>query len=155
MGDERMLLNGRPVILRMRKAIEITTYLLENGSVTLDKLLTDVFPETRRRTSRSYFHQVKQEVKMRLPELRIAFDAQARRYGIETDLMLRWDVAELREGRTMGAMGLFLPTSGSEWALELNQELEELKEELGLVGRSKRRHQARRNLEEVPGIPQT
>jgi tetratricopeptide (TPR) repeat protein len=127
LGEERLVLNGKPVIIRLRKAIELVSYFLEHRQVSLKKVLLDVFPDDKPRSARSYFHQFRNELHARVPGLRIEYDAESRSYRLETELDVLWDVAELRAGRKLGGQGIFLPSSGSEWATTLDEELEPLR----------------------------
>lgn len=127
MGEEKLMLNGKQVNIRMKKAIEIITYFLEYGAVSLKKMLLDIFPDEEPKKARNYFHQFRHEMKERLPQLIIDYDPDERLYSLRSDMDIRWDVTELREGRKMGALGIFLPGSGSDWALMLDHELEPLK----------------------------
>jgi tetratricopeptide (TPR) repeat protein len=117
MGEERIVHNGKTVPIPLRRAIEMIAYFLDNGGkISLKKLRADLFPDDDPQSSRNYFHQFRHELHTRLPMFHIAFDSAQQLYEIKTDLTVLWDVAELRAGRKMGGMGLFLPSSGSEWA---------------------------------------
>ena len=127
MGEEKLVLNGKVVNVRMTKAVELVAYFLEHGKVSLKKMLLDVFADEEPKAARNYFHQFKHELNNRLPGLNIAYDAIERLYSLQTEADILWDVAELRMGRKMGTLGIFLPGSGSEWALLAESELEPLK----------------------------
>ena len=127
LGEERLVLNGKPVIIRLRKGVELVSYFLEHRQVSLKKVLLDIFPDDKPRSARSYFHQFRNELHTRVPGLRIEYDAESRSYRLETELDVLWDVAELRAGRKLGGQGIFLPSSGSEWAAILDEELEPLR----------------------------
>lgn len=128
MGEEKLVLNGKVANVRMTKAVEIIAYFLEHGKVSLKKMLLDVFADEEPKAARNYFHQFKFELNSRIPGLTLAYDADERLYSLKTEADILWDVAELRMGRKMGALGIFLPGSGSEWALLLENELEPLKQ---------------------------
>lgn len=125
LGEEKLLLNGKNVHIPLRKATEIIAYFLERGKVSLKRLLLDVFADDEPGTARNYFHQLRHELHERLPGLHIRYLANERLYQLESELELIWDVSELRAGRLGGeASGLFLPSSGSDWAALLEAELE-------------------------------
>ena len=128
MGEEKLVLNGKVVNVRMTKAVEIIAYFLEYGKVSLKKMLVDVFADEEPKAARNYFHQFKFELNNRVPGLTVEYDAAERLYSLHTEADVLWDVAELRAGRKMGALGIFLPGSGSEWALLAESELEPLKQ---------------------------
>jgi tetratricopeptide (TPR) repeat protein len=131
MGEERIVHNGKTVPIPLRRAIEVIAYFLDNGGkISLKKLRADLFPDDDPKTSRNYFHQFRHELHARLPVFQIAYDTQQHLYEIKTDLTVLWDVAELRAGRKMGGMGLFLPSSGSEWAELMEHSLVPLRDEL-------------------------
>jgi tetratricopeptide (TPR) repeat protein len=131
MGEERIVHNGKTVPIPLRRAIEMIAYLLDNGGkISLKKLRADLFPDDDPKTSRNYFHQFRHELRARLPIFHIAYDSEQQLYEIKTDLTVLWDVAELRAGRKMGGMGLFLPGSGSEWAELMEHSLAPLREEM-------------------------
>ncbi|CAN5876416.1 hypothetical protein BH24DEI2_BH24DEI2_25160 [soil metagenome] len=90
-------------------------------------MLLDVFADEEPKAARNYFHQFKFELNNRVPGLSLEYDADERLYALKTEADILWDVAELRSGRKMGALGIFLPGSGSEWALLMESELEPLK----------------------------
>jgi hypothetical protein len=64
-------------------------------------------------------------LKTNVAGLEIEYDREARLYRLKSEIDIVWDVAELRAGRLMGESGLFLPSSGNEWALLLDQVLDE------------------------------
>jgi tetratricopeptide (TPR) repeat protein len=128
MGDERIMLAGQTVNIRLRRAVEILAYFLEHQEVGLKKLMADIFPDDKPKSARLYFHQFRNELNERLPGVRITHHAETRTYRLESDYDILWDVAELRAGRKMGDLGIFLPGSGSEWAHLLNEALEPLRE---------------------------
>jgi len=128
LGDERIMLAGQTVNIRLRRAVEILAYFLEYREVGLKKLMADIFPDDRPKSARLYFHQFRNELLERLPGLTIDFNAETRTYRLISDYDILWDVAELRAGRKMGDLGIFLPGSGSEWAYLLNEALEPLRD---------------------------
>jgi tetratricopeptide (TPR) repeat protein len=131
MGEERVVHNGKTVPIPLRRAVEVIAYFLDNGGkVSLKKLRADLFPDDDPKTSRNYFHQFRHELHARIPVFKIVYDSEQHMYEIKTDLTVLWDVAELREGRKMGGMGLFLPSSGSEWAELMEYSLQPLRDEL-------------------------
>jgi tetratricopeptide (TPR) repeat protein len=131
MGEERIVHNGKTVPIPLRRAVEVIAYFLDNGGkISLKKLRADLFPDDDPQASRNYFHQFRHELHARLPVFQIAYDAEQHLYEIKTNLTVLWDVAELRAGRKMGGMGLFLPSSGSEWAELLEHSLLPLRDEL-------------------------
>lgn len=127
MGEEKIVLSGQAVNIRLRRAVELLAYFLEHREVGLKKLMADIFPDDKPKSARIYFHQFRHELVERLPGITIDYQAEARSYRLVSDYNIIWDVAELRAGRRMGIMGIFLPGSGNEWAHLLDEELEPLR----------------------------
>lgn len=124
LGEERLLLAGDPVRIPLRRAPEVLAYFLEHKAVSLDRLIQDVFPDEKPRSAKSYFHQVRHQLKEHIEGLEIEFDREARLYRLKSEVDILWDVAELRAGRTVAQNGPFLPGSGNDWALMLDHSLE-------------------------------
>nr|MDQ3397773.1 hypothetical protein [Deinococcota bacterium] len=127
LGQEKLVLGGQVVNIRLRRGVEVLCYFLERGEVSLTRLRADVFADDDPKAARNYFHQFKHEIGERLPELSFDYDPVSRVYRLASKLDILWDVAELRAGRKMGELGVFLPGSGSDWAYDLDSELEPLR----------------------------
>lgn len=138
MGEERIALAGQTVNIRLRRAVELLAYFLEHNEVHLKKLLADVFPDDKPKSARIYFHQFRNELQERLPGVRIDYHPETRSYRLISEYDILWDVAELRAGRKMGDMGIFLPSSGSEWAHLVDEGLEPLRNALAAPAGVKR-----------------
>lgn len=124
LGTEQILLAGEAVRIPLKKAPEVLAYFLEHKAVSLDRLLRDVFPDEKPRSAKSYFHQVRHQLKEHVEGLEIEFDREARLYRLKSEVDILWDVAELRAGRQVAETGPFLPGSGNDWALMLDHSLE-------------------------------
>ncbi|MDF1522150.1 MAG: hypothetical protein P1P87_04945 [Trueperaceae bacterium] len=124
LGEERIVLAGDTVRVPLRKAPEVLAYFLEHKAVSLDQLLTDIFPDEKPRSAKSYFHQVRHQLKEHVEGLEIEFDREAKLYRLKSEVDILWDVAEMRAGRRVAKMGPFLPGSGNDWALMLDHALE-------------------------------
>ena len=127
LGQEKLVLAGQTVNVRLRRASEVLAYFLERQEVSLKRLLADVFADDKPKTARTYFHQFRSELRERVPGLSVEYDAESRLYRLESEIDILWDVTELRAGRKMGELGIFLPSSGSDWAYALDGELEPLR----------------------------
>ncbi|MBS3966053.1 MAG: hypothetical protein KGZ60_02190 [Truepera sp.] len=127
MGEEKIVLGGQTVNIRLRRAVELLAYFLEHREVGLKKLMADIFPDDKPKSARIYFHQFRHELLERLPGVTIDYQAQTRSYRLVSDYDIMWDVAELRAGRRMGELGIFLPGCGNEWAHLLDEALEPLR----------------------------
>jgi len=123
LGEERLVLNGKIINIPLKKAVEIIVYFLEHDRVSLKKLLLDIFADENPKAARNYFHQLRHELRERLPSIDIVYSAEERVYTLKTEADILWDVAELRAGRKLGETGIFLPSSGSEWAAMLEHTL--------------------------------
>lgn len=124
LGEERLLLAGEPVRIPLKRAPEVLAYFLEHKAVSLERLLQDVFPDEKVRSAKSYFHQVRHQLKEHIEGLEIEFDRETRLYRLKSEVDILWDVAELRAGRHVAQTGPFLPGSGNDWALLLDHALE-------------------------------
>ena len=128
LGTEQILLAGEPVRIPLRKAPEVLAYFLEHKAVSLDRLMRDVFPDEKPRSAKSYFHQVRHQLKENVEGLEIEFDREAKLYRLKSEVDILWDVAELRAGRQVAETGPFLPGSGNDWALMLDHALERFRD---------------------------
>lgn len=131
LGEERLVLNSKIINIPLKKAVEVIVYFLEHDRVSLKKLLLDVFADENPKAARNYFHQLRHELRERLPGIDITYTAEERVYTLQTNTDILWDVAELRAGRKLGEPGIFLPSSGSDWAALLEHELNEVRQENG------------------------
>lgn len=129
LGEERLLYNDEEVQIPLRRAVEVVAYVLEHKSVRLDDVIRDVFPDSKPRAARSYFHQVRHHLSAAVPGLDIHFDRESRLYHLKSELDLLWDVAEVRAGRYDSPPGGFLPSSSSPWVEALEGELERYRRE--------------------------
>ena len=128
LGTEQILLAGEPVRIPLKKAPEVLAYFLEHKAVSLDRLMRDVFPDEKPRSAKSYFHQVRHQLKEHVEGLEIEFDREAKLYRLKSEVDILWDVAELRAGRQVAETGPFLPASGNDWALMLDHSLERFRD---------------------------
>jgi len=128
LGDESLYFAGERVTIPLRRLVEVVTYFLEFKAVSLTKLLSDVFPDEKPRSAKSYFHQCRHQLKEYLPSVQIEYDREARLYRLRSQIDIVWDVAEVRAGRRQGSFGLFLPSSGNDWALMLDHGLDRFRD---------------------------
>ena len=128
LGTEQILLAGETVRIPLRKAPEVLAYFLEHKAVSLDRLMRDVFPDEKPRSAKSYFHQVRHQLKENVDGLEIEFDREVKLYRLKSEVDILWDVAELRAGRQVAETGPFLPRSGNDWALMLDHSLERFRD---------------------------
>ena len=128
LGDESLYYAGERVTIPLRRLVEVVAYFLEFKAVNLTKLLSDVFPDQKPRSAKSYFHQCRHQLKEYLPTVQIEFDREARLYRLRSQVDIVWDVAEVRAGRRQGDFGLFLPSSGNDWALMLDHGLDRFRD---------------------------
>ena len=133
LGQERLALEGRPVNIPLRRGVEVLAYFLEHKAVTLKKLLSEIFPDQKPRSAKSYFHQFRHQLRENVDGLEIEYDSESKMYRLKSEIDILWDVSELRAGRVMGETGLFLPSSGNEWALVVEQNLDPYREAIGAL----------------------
>jgi len=128
LGEEGLYFAGERITIPLRRLVEVVAYFLEYKVVSLTKLLADVFPDEKPRSAKSYFHQCRHQLKEYLPTVQIEFDREARMYRLRSQIDIVWDVAEVRAGRREGGFGLFLPSSGNDWALMLDHGLDRFRD---------------------------
>lgn len=128
LGQEKLMLGGKAVNIPLRRGVEVLAYFLENKAVSLKKLLSDIFPDEKPRSAKSYFHQFRHQLHEHIDGLEIEYDAEARLYRLKSEIDILWDVAELRAGRKVTESGLFLPSSGTEWTLLLEHSLDHFRD---------------------------
>lgn len=133
LGEERLEVAGKPVNIPLRKGVEVLAYFLENRAVTLKRLLGDIFPDDKPRSAKSYFHQFRHQLRENIEGLEIEYDAESKMYRLKSEIDIVWDVSELRAGRIMGRTGIFLPSSGNEWALMVERSLDSYREAAGVL----------------------
>lgn len=124
LGEERIVLAGADVRLPLRRSAELLAYFLEHKAVTFDQVRSDLFPDEKPRTAKSYFHQFRHQLREQVEGLQVEYDGESRMYRLKSELDILWDVADLRAGRRKEPAGPFLPTSSSDWALTLDHALE-------------------------------
>ena len=128
MGEEALLVNGERLNIPLSRTAELLAYFLEHKAASLRTVLADVFPDEKPRSAKSYYHQFRHKLKSAVPELSIEFDPDARLYRLKSDIDIIWDVAEIRAGKRRGDIGIFLPSSGSEWAQVLDSSLDDYRD---------------------------
>ncbi len=133
LDEEYLQLDSKPVSIPLRKGVEVLAYFLEHKAVTLKKLLADVFPDDKPRSAKSYFHQFRHQLRENVDGLEIEYDSESKMYRLKSEIDIVWDVSELRAGRVMGKTGLFLPSSGNDWALSVDRSLDPYREAAGVL----------------------
>jgi len=133
LAQEYLELDSRPINIPLRKGVEVLAYFLENKAVTLKRLLTDIFPDDKPRSAKSYFHQFRHQLRENIEGLEIEYDSESKMYRLKSEIDIVWDVSELRAGRIMGETGIFLPGSGNDWALMVEQSLDTYREAAGVM----------------------
>jgi two-component SAPR family response regulator len=133
LGEERLLLATKTVNIPLRRGVEVLAYFLENKAVTLKQLLAEVFPDDKPRSAKSYFHQFRHQLRENVEGLEIEYDGESKMYRLKSEIDIVWDVSELRAGRIMGKTGLFLPSSGNDWALAVDRSLDPYREAVGVL----------------------
>ncbi|MFA5551468.1 MAG: hypothetical protein WDA03_07600 [Trueperaceae bacterium] len=124
LGNEKLALDGKPVHIPLRRGVEVLTYFLENKAVSLRRIMSDIFPDEKPSAAKSYFHQFRHQLRENLDGVEIEYDSEAKLYRLKSEIDIIWDVGELRAGRVIGETGIFLPSSGNEWASVLDRELD-------------------------------
>jgi len=135
LGGSQILMDGKPVQLRLRRSTEILAYLLLRGRTTRERLLTDLWPEKSPKDAGNYFHQIRHKMETALPGLKIPYDSADGTYGVRLEgPRLEWDVQRVKRllsgpeedvsEAIQAYTGVFMPSVGVSWAQEVGRELE-------------------------------
>lgn len=133
LAQERLAVGKTAINIPLRRGTEVLAYFLEHKTVTLKRLLADIFPDDKPRSAKSYFHQFRHQLRESVDGLEIEYDGESKMYRLKSEIDIVWDVAELRAGRIIGETGLFLPSSGNDWALAVDQALDPYREAVGAL----------------------
>ncbi|WP_189007887.1 hypothetical protein [Deinococcus roseus] len=121
--QERILFNGEDVRLPLSKAMEVVVYLLLHGKVSLQNIISHVFQDLEPQKARNYFHQIKHQLSENVGLFQIVYDKNTRLYSIESGHPIMLDIKQLLESQQKTDQ-VFLPSSGSDWVLEMNARLQ-------------------------------
>ncbi|GAA0501170.1 BTAD domain-containing putative transcriptional regulator [Deinococcus depolymerans] len=120
----------------LARSVELLVYLTLKGGASLERVLTDVFPDRDPQSARVYFHLIRAELARIAPGLKIVFQRESRQYELETcGVRVTVDHLEVRRELTAGGIdgvtralalyrGPLLPDSDSEWVREERDDLE-------------------------------
>lgn len=144
LGGARILVGGRVARLDLTRTVEILAWLLAHPGARLGDVQLALFPDAPHRRSKSYFHQVRDELERVAPGLRVPFDRDTRTYRVVlNEVKFSWDAADIRrmldgsvENAVMvaldGYQGAFLPDAESDWARSERETLKSLMLRVGL-----------------------
>ncbi|GEM50176.1 hypothetical protein [Deinococcus cellulosilyticus] len=123
--DREQLRSGEDILpVPLRKTIEVITFLHHRKQCTLREVVLEVFGEVPPEKAKNYFHQIRHVLSSKNHLVTIEFDRTSRRYSLRTEFPLVWDLQACLDGQKK-LEGIFLPSSGSDWVIELNQRLSE------------------------------
>jgi DNA-binding SARP family transcriptional activator len=84
-GAIALSLNGQPVICKLNRAFAVMAYLLLYPHSTLDKILSDVFEDSKdTEAARNYFHTSRYELRQALPCVQFAYDRFTKTYSVDS-----------------------------------------------------------------------
>ncbi|WP_198170883.1 BTAD domain-containing putative transcriptional regulator [Deinococcus arboris] len=96
LGPPRLLQGIQEIKPVMRRSLELLCFLLDHPNTSLRTIQTKFFPDTPPRQAKSYFHQVRDDLK-RVAGLEIAYCLATKTYAVQLDsIALTWDVQHLR-----------------------------------------------------------
>ncbi|HEX7002938.1 MAG TPA: tetratricopeptide repeat protein [Trueperaceae bacterium] len=140
LGATELRLDGSPIHLPLTRGIEMICYFLENGSASLQQILSDLFPNYKPRSARSYFHQFRHQLTKSVEGISVDYDRDSGQYRLVSAIPIDWDVTRLRLGEE-DLVGLsFLPNSSSPWVIKLNETLESARRTLNTSSGKKAPH---------------
>lgn len=116
---EDVLLGGKIIKLPLKKTFELIVYLQFKGPSSLNAIITDVFGDTETERAKNYFHQIRHMLNQGESAFTIEFDRASRRYLLRSDHPIEWD-AQKYMAADRKIDGILLPSSGSEWVMQLN-----------------------------------
>jgi two-component SAPR family response regulator len=142
LGQTSLSVAGVPVRLKLRRALEVLSYLLRHpDGVSLRQVTRDLFPDTASRQAQLYFHQARYELEKKIPGLNAPMDASNRKYSVQC-VNLRWDVLEFEQGLANDHnqhpkalelyQGPYMPEAEGEWVENERERLNTLLLEAGL-----------------------
>ncbi|WP_407571893.1 BTAD domain-containing putative transcriptional regulator [Deinococcus altitudinis] len=130
LGLNQLEVDGQPIRLGLRRALEVVTFLLCRGPARRDIILGTLWPDEDPRKAKNYLYQVVFALKEALPSLQISHDRATGLYRLVCEgPLFSWDVEALkrslssdddneRQRAVLGYTGLFLPEVDAEWARE-------------------------------------
>ncbi|GEM49080.1 tetratricopeptide repeat protein [Deinococcus cellulosilyticus] len=121
---EDIVLREQIMKIPLSKTFELIVYLLCHGESSLASILTDVFVDMDTQKAKNYFHQIRHILASKNHVIQIVFDKTSKRYRIKSAHPIVWDLQDYLQGKHKMS-GIFLPSSGSDWVIELNQRLSE------------------------------
>lgn len=129
-GRAHLLADGQEVPLRLKRMLELLTFLLLRGPVSRDTIVLNLWPDDDPRRAVNYFHQANHLLKLAAPALRLVFDKETATYTLRSEgPVLSSDIGDIKrllsaddENLQLRALGLytgpFLPQVGAQWARE-------------------------------------
>ncbi len=136
LGQARLLADGQPVPLGLRRMPELLAFLLLRGPVSRGTVVLHLWPDDDPRKAVNYFHQANHLLKAVLPSLRLQFDKVTATYALRCEgPVFDSDIGEIKrllstddENLHLRALerytGPFLPQVEAEWAREERDALE-------------------------------
>jgi tetratricopeptide (TPR) repeat protein len=124
LGEESISLDGVQIRLALRRGVELLSYFLDKDEISLETLLSDLFPRVKARTAKSYFHQFRYQLSRHVRGVQILYSPKSRGYRLDGQhVKIIWDVEALRAGDESLRGRTFLPTASSAWARGFDREL--------------------------------
>ncbi|WP_202630531.1 BTAD domain-containing putative transcriptional regulator [Deinococcus alpinitundrae] len=148
-GRAHLLADGQEVQLRLKRMLELLTFLLLRGPVSRDTIVLNLWPDDDPRKAVNYFHQANHLLKSAAPALRLAFDKKLATYTLLCEgSVLSSDIGDIKrllsaddENLQLRALelytGPFLPQVEAQWAREEGDSVEwsMISTALGLMAR--------------------
>jgi DNA-binding SARP family transcriptional activator len=161
LGDARVIVDGQPMKLAMRRTVEVLAFLLLNPNAAREKIFAALWPDDSPLTAANYLHQARLELARAIPGFSIAFDKHGKTYAVQCQgPKLTWDVFEIKRllssdfedalPRAMAHLqGLFLPHADNAWVRSERLSLERfiLDKALKITDRWRETGESKRSLE--------
>jgi DNA-binding SARP family transcriptional activator len=144
-GITTLSLNGQPVSCKLNRAFAVMAYLLMYPQSSLEKILTDVFDDSKDVVAaKNYFHTSRYELHRAFPCIRFAYDRITKTYSVDTgEVPIQFDYQEAirllhapSENEFYDALkicrGPFMPGYEAQWIEEVRANVEWLLVRSGL-----------------------
>jgi two-component SAPR family response regulator len=136
-GITTLSLNGQPVSCKLNRAYAVMAYLLMYPQSSLEKILSDVFEDSKDvAAAKNYFHTSRYELHRAFSCIRFAYDKVTKTYSVDTDdIPLTFDYQEVMrllhapsENEFYQALeicrGAFMPGFEGQWIEEVRANVE-------------------------------
>ncbi|WP_034343942.1 tetratricopeptide repeat protein [Deinococcus misasensis] len=117
--SESIKMNDDIIKIPLKKTFELIVFMLINGEVDLNNIVSNVFGEQDKERAKNNFHQIRHVMDRKLKIFRILHKKSSGFYKIETEFPVKIDILDYINSNTK-IEGIFMPSSESEWVSNIN-----------------------------------